>query len=139
MPGTFSETNAAAIGYTSFETDVRALFGYSFKAGAWPAFLDLQVAQRFRVGDNVPNEFRFDATLGVRPAERWLILLQSFNVVSEGDAGPTQPSYDYSKLQLSVVYDVTKAWSLQVGGFTTVAGRNALQENGALLAAWYRW
>ena len=72
MPGTFDKSNVAAIGYTDPEVDVRGLFGYSFAAGAWPAFVDVQVAQRFRIG-GPPDEFRTDVTLGL-PAARSVAL-----------------------------------------------------------------
>lgn len=138
IPGTFDKANPAAIGYTGAEIDVRGLFGYSFKAGTMPAFLDVQVAQRFRF-DGPPNEFRTDVTLGVRPAERWLVMLQSFNVISEGAGTWNLPSYSYSKLQLSAVYEVTPRIALQLGGYTTYWGRNALQENGLVVGAWYKF
>jgi hypothetical protein len=139
VPGTFDKTNPAAIGYTDPEVDVRALFGYGFNAGAWPAFVDVQVAQRFRLG-GPPDEFRADFTLGVRPQDKWLVLLQSFNVVSEGAGSlPLFPSYSYSKFQLSAVYSVTPKISLQFGGYTTYWGQNALQENGLVLGAWYKF
>jgi protein XagA len=138
MPGTFDKSNVAAIGYTDPEVDVRGLFGYSFAAGAWPAFLDIQVAQRFRIG-GPPDEFRADVTLGVRPAERWLFLAQSFNVISEGAGDWGYASYAYYKFQLSAVYALTPALSLQLGGFTTYHGRNALQENGLVVGAWYKF
>ena len=48
-------------------------------------------------------------------------------------------SYNYHKLQLSVVYDLTPQWAIQAGAFTTFAGRNALQENGILLGTWYKF
>jgi len=138
-PGTGQGFNPAAVGYTEPEFDVRALFGKSFTAAGLPAFLDLQLAQRFRLG-NSADEFRFDATFGIRPAEKWLLLVQSLNVVSEG-ASPNLliPSYDYSKLQISAVYSLTPALSLQVGGFTTFSGRNALQENGLVAGIWYKF
>ena len=138
VPGTFDSANPAAIGNNGIEQDVRILFGYSFTIGTWPAFIDLQLGQRFRLGDP-PSEVRADATLGVRPAPQWLVLAQLFNVVSEGAAPPLFPSSDYSKLQLSAVYDLTKQWSLQGGAFTTFRGRNALQENGLLVGAWYKF
>jgi hypothetical protein len=139
VPGTFDKNNLAAIGYTDPEVDVRALLGYGFKTGAWPAFVDVQVAQRFRLG-GPPDEFRADLTLGVRPREDWLVLLQSFNVVSEGAGSqPFFPSYSYSKLQLSAVYSVTPKLSLQLGGYTTYWGQNALQENGLVAGAWYKF
>lgn len=136
VPGTNDTSNPAAIGNTGVETDIRGLFGYGFALGAMPAFVDLELAQRFRAGAP-PNELRFDATFGVRPAPRWLLLAQSFNVVSEGAGSPPFASYGYYKLQLSAVYALTPALSLQAGGFTTFAGSNALQENGLIVGAWY--
>jgi len=138
VPGTFDNGHPAAVGYTDTEVDVRGLVGYSFAVGPWPTFVDLQLAQRFRLGD-IPNEFRADFTFGLRLLPHWLLLVQSFNVISEGAGGPLFPSYDYQKFQLSVVYDLTTALSLQVGGFTTYAGRNALQENGVIAGMWYRF
>lgn len=138
VPGTFDKSNVAAIGYTEPEIDVRGLLGYSFAVGAWPAFVDVQVAQRYRLG-GPPDEFRTDVTLGVRPHDRWLLLMQSFNVISEGAGSWGYPSYAYYKFQLSAVYALTPALSLQLGSYTTYWGRNALQENGMVLGAWYKF
>jgi hypothetical protein len=66
------------------------------------------------------------------------VLLQNFNVISAGAVAPA-PSYDYAKFQVSARYDLTAQWALQAGVFTTFAGRNALQENGLLIGAWYRF
>lgn len=137
-PGTFDKSNPAAIGYTDPEIDIRGLFGYSFAAGSWPAFIDIQVAQRFRLG-GPPDEFRTDMTLGLQPHDRWLLLLQSFNVISEGAGSWGFASYNYHKFQASAVYKLTPALSLQFGGYTTFWGRNALQENGLVLGAWYKF
>jgi protein XagA len=138
IPGTFDAANPAAIGYNGMEQDFRLLYGYSFSIGSMPAYIDVQLAQRMRSGDP-PNEVRADFTVGVRPQPQWLVLAQLFNVVSEGASPPIYPSYDYSKFQLSVIYDLSKTWSLQAGGFTTYHGRNALQENGGLAGVWYRF
>jgi hypothetical protein len=139
VPGTNDTSNPAAIGYTGVETDVRALFGYAFAVGPWPAFIDLQLAQRFRAGAP-PDELRFDATFGIHPAPRWLVLAQSFNVVSEGAGAPPFSSpYGYYKFQLSAVYELTPQLSLQAGAYTTYAGSNALQENGLIVGAWYKF
>lgn len=138
VPGTFDKSNAAAIGYTDPEIDVRGLFGYSFAVRTWPAFVDVQVAQRFRLG-GPPDEFRTDATLGLQPNDRWLFLTQSFNVISEGAGSWSFPSYAYHKFQLSAVYTVSRTLSLQLGGYTTYWGRNALQENGLVLSAWQKF
>ena len=96
-----------------------------------PAFFDVEVAERLRTA-GYPSEFRVDGTLGVKIFPRWTLLAQSFNVISEGSGNPAYGgSYDYFKLQLSALYTLTPNWSLQGGGFTTYAGRNAIQENGA--------
>jgi hypothetical protein len=138
VPGVLEPVNPAAIGYTDPEVDLRALFGKSGSIGAWPVFADFQLAQRFRVG-GPPDELRADLTFGARPLPRWLLLAQSFNVFAEGSSPPLFPNYSYHKLQLSVVYDLTPVWSLQAGGFATVGGHNALQENGMLLGTWYKF
>lgn len=138
VPGTNDTSNPAAVGYTGVETDVRALLGYGFALRAMPAFIDLEVAQHFRAGAP-PDELRADVTFGVRVAPQWLQLAQSFNVISEGAGSAPFASYDYCKLQLSAVYSLTASVSLQLGGFTAYAGRNALQENGMIFGAWYRY
>jgi hypothetical protein len=68
----------------------------------------LEVAQRERTAGN-PSEFRADATLGVTVLPQWLLLAQSFNVISEGAANTIYDggSYEYYKLQLSAVYSLT--------------------------------
>jgi hypothetical protein len=138
IPGVFDKTNPAAIGYTDSEIELRGLAGYSFTAGTLPAFVDLEVAQRYRLG-GPPNEFRTDVTFGIRPAERWLLLAQSFNVLSEGAGSWGFGSFAYHKFQLSAVYALTPALSLQLGGYSTYWGRNALQENGLVVGAWYKF
>jgi hypothetical protein len=138
VPGTFQNGNPAGVGYTDPELDFRVLLGRSFSAGSLPAFVDIQLAQRFRM-DDPPDEFRVDLTFGVRPLPQWLLLAQSFNVFSEGAGEAGFSSYRYHKFQLSAVYDITPAWSLQLGAFTTFAGRNALQENGVILGAGYKF
>lgn len=139
VPGTSDNANPAAVGYTGYEYDVRGLLGHTFSVGKLPAFVDLQLAQRFR-DNGYPSEFRADLTYGVRTAPRFLILLQSFNVFSEGSGGPLSPnSYEYYKFQLSGVYTLTPKTAVQLGGFSTYAGRNALAENGGIVALWYRF
>jgi hypothetical protein len=138
IPGTYDNTNPAAIGYTDPEVDLRGLVGYSFKAGTLPSFVDVEVAQRFRIG-GPPDEFRADITLGIHVTDKWLLLAQSFNVTSEGAGTWGFGSFGYYKLQLSAVYAVTTSVSLQLGGYSTYWGRNALQENGLVVGAWYKF
>ena len=75
----------------------------------------------------------------MKPDPGWLLLAQSLNVVSEGSGTWGFPSYDYYKLELSAVHQVTQAIAVQFGGFTAFTGRNTIQENGGLLGLWYRF
>jgi len=137
IPGTIDTSNPAAVGYTDVESDLRVLLGHSFTLAGHPAFVDLEAAERVRTA-GLPSEFRADGTLGVWATPRWLLLAQSFNVVSEGAGNTvyTGGSYDYEKLQLSAVYKLTPVWSVQGGGYVTYAGRNALQENALIFGVW---
>jgi hypothetical protein len=140
LPGTGSSQSAAAVGYEDGELDLRLLAGLSFEMFGKPAYVDLQAAQRQRYGPP-PDEFHLDATLGVRVAERWQVLLQSFNVISEGAGeGPFfGVSYAYYKLQLGCAYDWSAALTLQFAVVGTYYARNAPQENGLVLSAQYRF
>lgn len=139
VPGTTDTSNPAAIGYTDVEADLRALVGHNFHVDVMPAFFDLEVAERART-NGYPGEFRLDGTLGLQVLPQWMLLAQSFNVVSEGSGNPAYGgSYEYHKLQLSALYTLTTAWWLQFGGFSTYAGRDALQENGAILGVWHQF
>ncbi len=139
VPGTTDISNPAAIGYTDVEADFRALVGHNFKVDDMPGFFDLEVADRVRT-DGYPSEFRFDGTVGLKVLPRWMLLVQSFNVISEGSGiSIFGGSYEYYKFQLSALYTLTRSWSLQFGGFSTYAGRNALQENGLILGVWHQF
>ncbi len=139
IPGTNETGNPAAIGYTDVEADIRALVGHNFKVAELPAFFDIEVAERVRTA-GYPSEFRTDGTLGVKVFPQWLLLAQSFNVVSEGAGNPAYGgSYDYFKLELSAVYTIVPDWWLQGGAVSTYAGRNALQENGLVVALWHQF
>ncbi len=140
IPGAKPSEGAAVIGYVDGELDLRLLAGFSFALWGYDSFLDLEVAQRQRYGA-APNEFRLDATLGVRVAPRWLALVQSFNVISEGAGdGPVfDVSYEYYKLQLGGMYDLSQSVSLMVAVVSTYYARNAPQENGIVFGALVRY
>ncbi|HEX7683937.1 MAG TPA: hypothetical protein VF446_10475 [Trinickia sp.] len=139
VPGASNSGNPAEIGYTGMEFDLRALYGRSFQIGSWPAFADAELAWHVRNGAP-PDEYRVDLTLGVRPASQWLVLLQSFSVISNGaGTGAFNLPYRYYKIQPSVVWDFAPKWSVQLGAVTTVAGRNSWREQGVVMGLWRRF
>lgn len=138
IPGTNATSNPAALGYTDPEFDIRALIGTSFGLFGFPAFANIEAAHRVR-GGRPPDELRADITFGVQASSRLLLLLQSYNVISEGAGAPPFASYAYAKLQVSAVYALTPSLSLQAGAVTTYTGHNALQENALVFGVWYRF
>lgn len=128
VQGSFAlPTTSPRFGGTRLGWDARVLFGHDFGA----AFVVGELGWR-HVGERV-DEWRADATLGLRPAEGWLLLAQSFNLTRISAAGWQ------SKLQVSVVRDVAPGIALQAGGFTTIGGSNYGAETGGILAIWLRF
>jgi hypothetical protein len=120
------------------EYDARALAGTAFAVGTWTGYVNVEGGVRLRQGPP-PDEARLDVTLGVRPAPDWTLLAQAFLVETIEPGTPAFPDGRYARLQLGLVRDLGRSWSLQVAGNSVVAGRNALAENGLLLAVWRRF
>ncbi len=138
LPGARDEDDPASAGNTDADLDMRVLAGRGFAVGGMSAFVDAQLAYRARFGDP-PGEIRADLTLGLRPRERLLVLLQSFNVVSDGSAAGIFEDGRYHKLQVSAVWEFADDWSVQLGAVATVAGEDALKERGVVAALWHRF
>lgn len=138
VPGTTARRNPAEIGNIAREGDLRVLGGVQFPVGPYTAFLDAQQSYRIRSG-GAASQWHSDLTFGLRPTERLLVLLQSITAIPTGPGPAWLPSSRSSKLELSGVYDVTHAWSVQLGIFTTVYGRDALRERGVTTGIWYRF
>lgn len=124
-------------GARALATDLRLQFGQGFALGAWPAFVDIAPGARLRA-DPLPTEARLDLAFGLRPIPRLLLLLQDFSSLAPS-RGTAVPRTSYTKVQGSLVYDLGLRWSVQVGAFRTVAGRNALRETGPMTAVWVRF
>ena len=121
VPGTSDRFNPAAIGYTDPQADIRGLVGRSFNLGAVAGLFRHRARAAFpHRGRARRISCRFHLWRAADPG--WLLLAQSFNVVSEGAGTWGIPSYDYYKFQLSAVYQVTPAVAVQFGGFTAYHG-----------------
>ena len=116
--------------------DVRGLAGHNCVVAGIEGFVEVQAGYRF-YAENQPGEWRFDLTAGLRPLPRLLVMLQSFTSISFGTSQFGHVSW--TKLQPSLVYDIAQQWSVQIGGFITVAGINAGRELGPTAGVWYRF
>ena len=112
-------------------------YGRSFALGAWPAFVEVAPGVRLRT-EPFPSEARLDLTFGLRPIPKLMLLLQGFASAAPSRGTLVQRT-SYAKLQTSLVYDLSHWWSVQLGGFQTIAGRNAIRDAGPLAAIWRRF
>jgi len=117
--------------------DLRILAAQNFELATLPAFLEAEFGRRF-YAQNEPGEWHIDVTFGIRPTPEILLLLQNFNSISIS-SNLNWPSQTYNKLALSFVTDLSKQWSVQLGGYYTFAGINAGRELGPFLSLWYRF
>lgn len=122
--------------------DLRLLLGHGFAIGSTTGFIDVEASHTWQ-GDGLPEEWHADATFGVRPQPQLLIMLASYMTVA-GHAGAacaywSCTYWSWLKLQPSIVYDLSRRWSVEAGFFATVAGQNAGRELGPMAALWYRF
>jgi len=124
----------AAPGQGEQDWEVRASVGRSFEAGWGPipprSFVDVQGARRMRQG--LPDEIRFDATVGTRFGDDWMVLAQAFGGQAD-DGGPR-----WLSVETTVVRDFGE-WSVQAGWRQTVAGRETPQAGGPVIGLWRRF
>ena len=116
--------------------ELRGLAGRSIDILGMESFVDAEAAYRLYAG-NQPGEWLLDLTMGMRPFPNLLMMLQSFASITNGSSKFGHVSW--TKLQPSFVYNITPQWSVQIGGFVTVAGVNAGRELGPMLGIWYKF
>jgi hypothetical protein len=115
--------------------EIRALYGTNFDLLGKTAFADVELGQRFIAGAR-PGETPVDLSVGLHITRHTMVLAQSFNVIAGGDSRPPYGYYRSHKLQLSVVQHLWRHLSIQVGGFVSPLGQNALKEQGLSVALW---
>jgi len=120
------------------ELEVRALYGTHFELFGREGCFDAEIAQRWTTGGR-PNETPLDLTLLYDIGWKTQAVVQSFNVISQGSGRPPFDHYRYHKLALAAVRPVWGDTSLEVGGFLSPAGQNALEEKGIFLAIWTKF
>ena len=118
--------------------ELRALYGTHFEMFGRAGCFDVQIAQRWTTGKR-PDETPFDLTLLYDVGWDTQLLLQNFNVVSQGSGQPPFTYYRYHKLALSAVHPLWGSFSVQLGAFVSPAGQNALREQGLFAGIWARF
>lgn len=122
----------AAPGAGGKDIEARLLAGRSFAMLGRPAFAEVQAARLKR--QRLPDETRLDLTLGVEPADRWLLLVQAYGGRADGEGGAPA----WIKGEASLVREAG-AWRFQAGWRQSLAGRASPVESGPVLALWRRF
>lgn len=122
----------AAPGQGDMDLEARLLAGTSRRWRAMPVFAELQVARLKRSG--LADETRVDATAGVRPTRRWLLMVQTY--AGQADSRPVRSRW--CKSEISLTRDLG-AWSLQAGWRQAILGRETPADRGPVVAVWRRF
>lgn len=138
LPGAVEDDDPLAGAAALPEYDARILSGVAFAVAGWTGFLDLASGFRLRDGPP-PSEARLDLTLGLRPRPDVTLMAQAFLVETVEPGTRLYPAGGYLRAQFSTVVDLGPRWAVQFGGNTVIAGRNALREQGLLVAVWHRF
>jgi hypothetical protein len=122
----------AAPGQGDVDLEARLLAGTSRQWRGMQGFAELQVARLKRSG--LADETRVDATAGLRPAPRWLLMIQTY--AGQADSHPIRSRW--CKGEISLTHDLG-VWSVQGGWRQAVLGRETPADHGPVLAVWRRF
>jgi len=132
--GPIQKYNSNGRGATRSE-EARLLYGTSFKLFGRDGFADVEAAERFITAPR-PNETAIDLTAGLWLGAKTMVMAQSFNTISGGDAEPPYTYFRENKLELSLVRCLSDRWSVQLGAYIAPAGQNTVAEQGISLSIW---
>jgi hypothetical protein len=122
----------AAPGQGDMDLEARLLAGTSGQWRSLRGFAELQVARLKRNG--LADETRVDATAGLRPTPRWLLMVQTY--AGQADSEPVRSRW--CKSEISLTRDLGE-WSVQAGWRQAVLGRETPADHGPVLAVWRRF
>ncbi|MEL7489196.1 MAG: hypothetical protein AAGJ73_00640 [Pseudomonadota bacterium] len=103
--------------------EIRVLFGRRLTERPREFYVGAEAGFRKRFGD-AADQGRIDITAGYQPAEKFLLLLQSFNTISVRNETGEGADFDAYKIAPSLVWRGGRRWALQGGVIHEYAGRN---------------
>lgn len=145
LPRISASEDSPALGSDNADAELRVLGGYGFSdSQGRDHFADAEIAYRTRFG-TPGDQIRFDAKLGLRPIDRWMVITEINSTWHVGSAGASaglissDENYDLVKAQLSAVYDLGDGKSVQAGLFSDIHSRNTGSGEGVLLSLWMKF
>lgn len=112
----------------------RFLYGGGFRAWDRDGFFDVEAGYRF-LSPPRPDQTVIDLTAGLWLTPDWMLMGQSFNLISSAATAPYR-FFRMHKLELSGVWRMAPDLSLQAGAFFSPMGINALDEHGVQISLW---
>jgi hypothetical protein len=80
-----------------------------------------------------------DLTVGFKFTPKIMLMLQDYTTVSMSTNDPAFPAWRSSVAEASVVYALSKQWSIQVGVFSTVWTVKTNSQHGGVVAVWWNF
>lgn len=144
FPGSYGEDQEELLGKRGIDLEFRTLFGYSFAMWEKVHFANLETAYRFHSGTG-GNELRADGSVGMRFSEKWYWLEQISSNYTFGalpqieDNIANDINFRLVKTHHSVVHELSKRMSLQLGLIEDIYARNTGKGTGAMAAIWIKF
>jgi hypothetical protein len=132
--GAFNFAYSANANASGRDAGFRLLYGSGFRFLNKNGFVNLEAGYRW-LSHPRPDQMPIDLTAGLWLDRRWMVMLQSFNLVG-GPATPPYVDFRTHKIEASTVVRLTHGLSLQAGAFFSPAGQNALDERGLCVSIW---
>jgi len=134
-PAAFQSSARKALAGDGADMELAALYGRNLSLAPVKTFAAAEIGYRRRFGA-AADVVRAQATLGVEPGKRWLLLLESFSTLSMRNEAPLGADYDIVKIQPSVVYRINRHLAAQAGMSKDIAGRNLAKGRSFFIGLW---
>lgn len=139
LPGANAAGREPLIKESGRDFEARLLFGRSGTLFERAYFSVAETGFRAR-GNGAADQLRADVTFGIRPWPRWQVIAQNFSTLSASRSVISGPGdFDLYKAQASVLRDLPRGLSVQLGGYAEYAGRNTGAGNALFVALWSRF
>ncbi len=127
-----------------YDIELRALYGKPFKIKGNNSYVNLEAGYLNHL-DGTHNEIKIDTTFGIELLDDLVINVQSFSTISSPKMSSSSyyqssvADYNETKLQFSVVKAISKKFSLEVGAYKDVYGKNRGKGDGIFFSIWTRF
>jgi len=126
-----------------FDTEIRLLWATSIAEKRKP-FINVEAAYNIRGGPSNPDEVKIDATGGIQLSTELMAVAQLFSTISAGHEAISitnrNPSDFYTqKLEFSLVRQINKKTSIQLGIYGETFNENSSRGSGAFISFWSKF